>query len=419
MNLPNSDDWAHRCADDGEFRLAMRHWSGGLRLRIGESEIGLRLKDGAFRPGIPAPGPGVVAFSGETDVWKQILAARPARFFNDAMSNVSTGNGLSLEGDPLAHAQYYAAAMRAIELLRPDTTAEDHAAAPRTRESGETGRFDAPVGRYVHLDLEGHDHRIFFEEAGQGIPILLQHTAGCHGSQWRHLFEFPEITDRFRLIAYDLPYHGKSLPPVSKRWWAKTYRLQGRFLRSIPLALSDALELDRPVFMGCSVGGLLALDLAARHADRFRSVISLEGALHIGGSLDRYGLLWHPQVSNEYKARLMDGLMAPSSPTPYRRETSFVYATGWPPAFLGDLNYYLEEYDLRERAHSIDTTKVGVHILSGEYDYSSTLEMGRAAHAAIEGSTFTEMSGLGHFPMSENPKEFVEHLLPILDRIAA
>lgn len=414
MNLPNSDDWARRCAGDGEFRLAMRHWNGGLRLRIGESELGLHLKDGVLQAGIPAPGRGVVAFGGETDVWQQILAARPTRFFNDVMSNVSTGNGLVLEGDPLAHAQYYAAAMRAIELLRPDTAD----APPLAREKGEPGRFDAPVGRYVHLDLEGHDHRIYFEEAGQGIPILLQHTAGCHGSQWRHLFEFPEITDRFRLIAYDLPYHGKSLPPVSKAWWAKTYRLQGGFLRSIPLSLSDALELDRPVFMGCSVGGLLALDLAARHANRFRSVISLEGALHVGGSLGQYDLLWHPQVSSEYKARLMDGLMAPSSPTPYRRETSFVYASGWPPAFLGDLNYYLEEYDLRERAGSIDTKEVGVHILSAEYDYSSTLEMGRTAHAAIEGSTFTEMSGLGHFPMSENPEGFVEYLLPILDRIA-
>jgi pimeloyl-ACP methyl ester carboxylesterase len=147
-------------------------------------------------------------------------------------------------------------------------------------------------------------------------------------------------------------------------------------------------------------------------------VISLEGALHVGGSLEQYGSLWHPQVSNEYKARLMDGLMAPTSPTAYRKETSFVYASGWPPAFLGDLYYYLEEYDLRDKADSIDTNVIGVHIFSGEYDYSSTLEMGRAAHEAIEGSTFTEMSGVGHFPMSENPRAFVEYLQPTLDLIA-
>jgi pimeloyl-ACP methyl ester carboxylesterase len=27
------------------------------------------------------------------------------------------------------------------------------------------------------------------------------------------------------------------------------------------------------------------------------------------------------------------------------------------------------------------------------------------------------MKGLGHFPMSENPKEFLKHLLPVLDKI--
>jgi pimeloyl-ACP methyl ester carboxylesterase len=27
------------------------------------------------------------------------------------------------------------------------------------------------------------------------------------------------------------------------------------------------------------------------------------------------------------------------------------------------------------------------------------------------------MQGLGHFPMSENPKEFLQHLLPVLEKI--
>ncbi|MCP4224066.1 MAG: alpha/beta hydrolase [Actinomycetia bacterium] len=280
------------------------------------------------------------------------------------------------------------------------------------------GTFDAPIGRYVHLDLDGVDHRIYFEEAGTGIPILLHHTAGSHSSQWRHLFEEQSITDRFRLIAYDLPYHGKSLPPVGPQWWAEPYRLDGSFLRSIPLALCDALDLDQPLFMGCSVGGLLALDLAARHGDRFRAVIALEGALKIEG--DWHSLLgfWHPQVSNESKARMMEGLTAPSSPEAYRKETVQVYAAGWPPAFLGDLWYYLEDYDLRSMAASIDTEEVGVHILSGYYDHSATVEMGRAAHETIAGSTFAEMADIGHFPMSENPKRFMTYLLPLLDKIS-
>jgi len=301
--------------------------------------------------------------------------------------------------------------MRAIELLRP--TAPQPALPPARPH----GAFDAPVGRYVHLTLEGQDHRISFEEAGSGIPILLQHTAGCHGSQWRHLFERREITDHFRLIAYDLPYHGKSLPPVGPKWWAGEYNLTGSFLRAVPLGLAKALGLERPVFMGCSVGGLLALDLARRHADIFRAVISLEGALKIEGEMSSLSALWHPQVSNEYKARAMNALMSPTSPEAFRKETSQVYASGWPPAFLGDLYYYLVDYDLRETASQIDTTKVAVHILTGEYDASGTLEHGQAAQAAIPGATWTAMMGMGHFPMSENPKAFIGYLLPVLDAI--
>jgi pimeloyl-ACP methyl ester carboxylesterase len=72
------------------------------------------------------------------------------------------------------------------------------------------------------------------------------------------------------------------------------------------------------------------------------------------------------------------------------------------------------EYDLRREAANIDTDKVAVHILSGEYDFSGTMELGREAHAAIPGSTWAGMKDVGHFPMSENPEKFMEYLLPLL-----
>lgn len=413
LALPTAREWAADCADDGEFVLAARHWTGGLKLTIGESELYLALENGAVSADATPGHDGLIEFSGAPDVWEQVLAAVPPRFHNDVMANISSGLGLARRGDPVVHAQYFAAAMRAIELLRAPAPQE----APMRDESGPTPRFDAPVGRYVHLDLDGHDHRIYYEEAGTGIPLLMQHTAGAHGSQWRHLFDIPEITDHFRLIAYDLPYHGKSVPPVTRQWWSEPYNLEGEFLRSVPIKLAQALELADPVFMGCSVGGLLALDLAQRHPDLFRAVISVEGTLNIEGSLEDMQELWHPQVSNEYKARLMDGVMSPTSPKAYRKETSFVYSSGWPPAFRGDLYYYIEDFDIRDTAGQIDTNRVGVNILSGEYDYSGTSELGREAHEKIPGSTFTEMKGVGHFPMSENPVQFIEYLLPILERI--
>jgi len=340
-----------------------------------------------------------------------LLAASPPRFHTDIFAVMSTGGGLTVSGDATLSAQYYPAVMRAIELLRGEPAAND------PEPAAEQG-FDSPTGQYVRVKLGGEVHRIYYETAGEGIPLLLQHTAGCHGSQWRHLFEDEEIKSKFQLIAYDLPYHGKSLPPENVSWWTRKYDLKGEFLRSVPIALSEALGLERPAFMGCSVGGLLALDLAYRHADLFRAVVSVEGALMIPGSVENLQTLWHPQVSNDYKARAMEGLMAPQSPLPYVKETSFVYASGWPQSFLGDLYYYLEDFDLREVAGEIDTNKVGVHILSGEYDHSGTRELGLEAHNAIAGSTYAEMPNVGHFPMSENPVEFLRHLRPVLGAIS-
>ena len=411
--LVNESEWARSCANDGEFTQAARHWDGGLTLNVGDQAYGLTLSGGQVSPG-QADGDGVVTYSGAEAVWEKMLAAVPERFHNDLMANIFTSGGIHQETRGVVHAQYYPAVARAVELLRP----KNDNGVLRAGDVASHGQLDAPIGRYVHLNLGGYDHRIYFEEAGEGIPLLMQHTAGCHRSQWRHLFEMPEITSRFHLIAYDLPCHGKSVPPVETEWWSQTYNLKGEFLRSIPVELAKALELEDPVFMGCSVGGLLALDLAYRHADFFRAVISVEGALTIRGSMEDLGDLWHPQVSNEYKARLMDSLMSPTSPKAYRKETSFVYASGWPPVFLGDLYYYIEEYDLTGCANEIDTNEVGVHILSGEYDHSGTSELGEEAHAAITGSTWKEMKGVGHFPMSENPEAFKEYLLPILDQIA-
>lgn len=409
---PTPEALAAACAEDGELQMAIRYWSGGVRLEMGDHLTGVTIDDGAVVAGAPDPGPGVVTIRGDAELWEPLLLTVPPRYKNDVSVAVGRG-GLERQADDLLWWQYLPAIQRIVELLR----APGEPAARTMVEGRELPRFDSPVGRYVHLDLDGHDHRVFYEEAGTGIPVLMQHTAGSHGTQWRHLFENPTITDHFRLIAYDLPFHGKSVPPVGRRWWEEQYKLTGEFLRSVPLQLSSALGLERPVFMGCSVGGLLALDLAAKHPEAFRAVIALEGALHIGG--DWYGLdgFWHPQVSNETKARMMEGLTAPTSPDPYRKETIQTYASGWPQAFLGDLWYYIVDYDLTNDAKAIDTDEIGVHIFSGEYDYSGTVERGREAHEAIPGSTFTEMKGMGHFPMSEHPQAFMEYLAPVLEVI--
>ncbi len=383
-----------------------------MRLIIGNQKLELFLEKGEIVSANYSP-ERVIEISGEADVWSRLLAARPARFNNDIIANLSMRGGLSRKADKVVFAQYYSALMRSIELLRGET-AENNIMGYETKE---THVIEDVRGSYMRLPIGGHNFRIYYEEVGDGIPVMLQHTAGSHGSQWRHLYENREITQRFRLITYDLPFHGKSLPPPAQKWWEQPYKLNGAFLRSVPLQLSEALMLDRPVFMGCSIGGLLALDLALNHPEEFRAVISLEGSLKVDGSVRNFSELDHPQVNGQYKGRLMEGMTSPDSPKAYRKEIAYMYSGGWDPLFLGDLQYYTEEFDLTRDASRIDTNKIAVYILSGEYDWSSPVESGRDAHKMIPGSTWSEMRGIGHFPMSENPKLFFSYLMPILESI--
>ncbi len=83
--------------------------------------------------------------------------------------------------------------------------------------------LDPITGRYVHLEVAGVRNRVYFEEAGEGLPLVCLHTAGSDSRQYRHLLCDPEITDRWRVVAFDMPRHGRSLP--SEGWWEKGYLL--------------------------------------------------------------------------------------------------------------------------------------------------------------------------------------------------
>jgi pimeloyl-ACP methyl ester carboxylesterase len=214
------------------------------------------------------------------------------------------------------------------------------------------------------------------------------------------------------LIAYDLPYHGKSVPPVHVRWWEQTYVLTRDFLMQVPIRLAEALGLERPVYMGSSIGGHLAADLARYRPECFRAVIGLEAGIATpSGSLD----LWHhPRVSNEAKAQVMYELMAPTAPEAYRHETSFVYSQGAPPTFKGDLHYYCVDHDLTGEAHHIDTDVCEVHLLTGEYDFATDPDDSRRLGYHNMGTTFGPMAARAHAPLAVHPDRFLGYIRPVL-----
>ena len=224
--------------------------------------------------------------------------------------------------------------------------------------------FDPIVGRYVYLTLQGREHRVYFEEAGSGVPLLCLHTAGADGRQFRYMMTDPAITDHFRVISFDLPWHGKSTPPDG--WQDEEYRLTLDGYIEVIRAFRDALGLERPVVMGCSIGGRVVLSLAIRHAKEFRALIGLEAAAYQTPWYDR-DWLHRPDVhGGEVCAGLVSGLIAPQSPDAARWETLWQYMQGGPGVFKGDLYFYRVDSDLREAIGTVDTGICPLYLMTGE-----------------------------------------------------
>jgi pimeloyl-ACP methyl ester carboxylesterase len=276
-------------------------------------------------------------------------------------------------------------------------------------------KLEPIVGRYAQLELEGREHRLYFEEAGQGIPLLCLHTAGSDGRQFRAVLNDAEITRHFRVIAFDMPWHGKSSPPAG--WENEDYRLTTERYTGMIMSVAKALGLGRPVVMGCSIGGRIVLELALRHARELRALIGLQS----GAFVERYydaSWLDHAEVhGGRACGAVAYGLMSPLSPRPDVWETVWHYMQGGPGIFTGDLYFYQVEGDIRGRIGAIDTSLCPLYLLTGEYDYSASPRDTEAVAARVKGAKFTVMKGLGHFPMSENPGIFLDYLRPVLKEI--
>ena len=277
-------------------------------------------------------------------------------------------------------------------------------------------RFEPVTGRYLRCELLGKPHRLYVEEAGEGVPLLCLHTAGADARQYRGLMNDARFTKDFRVIAFDMPWHGKSSPPAG--WQDEEYQLSSQSYVQLILDVAGVLELDKPVAMGCSIGGRIVLHLAHQHPERFRALIGLESAAF---TAPYYDLSWlnRPDVHGGMVcAGVVSGLIAPTAPSQERWETLWHYMQSGPGVFKGDLHFYMIDGDIRDRVKQIDIKRCPLFFLTGEYDYSCTAE-GTLAVAEQTGAQATIMKGLGHFPMSEDPKRFNDYLLPVLEKIKA
>ena len=271
------------------------------------------------------------------------------------------------------------------------------------------------TGRYVTVTVEDAPRRIYFEEAGRGRPVLCLHTAGADTRQWRHLMNDAAITSDYRLIAFDMPWHGKSLPPEG--FETQDYLLTTDAYIQTVLAVIDGLGLDRPILAGCSMGGRIALQLAALHPDLFSGFIAIEAS---DFQPAWYDIDWFHRPDGhggEMGAALVSTNISPFAPEVERWNTLWMFMQSGPGVFRGDLSFYTQDDSLIGRLADIDTGKTPVHLIVGAYDLTCTPEDAKRTADAIAGATLAVMDELGHFPMSEHPAGFRPYFVDALARM--
>jgi pimeloyl-ACP methyl ester carboxylesterase len=431
---------------DPELQVVGRWFTTAFSLTCGDTRCILRFERGRLVEFVQPPRLDtrcLFGFRASPEIWGKFFARRRQPLYHDFFAMLMRVPGFVLEGDTLVAMQNARALHRAMNVMRsaPLEDAEeaedaeggalavaDAAAAPSATSAtsaSSTGASPAPsassapstviepiVGRYVNLQSGGEALRIFFEEAGDGIPLLCLHTAGADSRQYRHLLNDAAVTGRYRVIAFDMPYHGRTNPPDG--YWHRQFLLKTRDYLSLIRAVWQALDLTRPVVLGCSMGGAIVLKLAADYQHELRGIIGLESSAYAPGRYNDY--LHHPAVhGGELVASYTYGLCAPDSPEPAARENWWYYSQSGPGVYAGDVHYYSNDWDGREDITRIDTRICKVSLLTGEYDYSCTPDMTRDVARAIPGSRLVIMAGMGHFPMIENYPAFREFLLPELE----
>ena len=388
---------------DKEFLSAARGLPCAIWLQAGEDPGG-KLAVWAGQPAGPSQR---IVISAPPDAWQKMLCATPPPGYHSFTAARRHVPGLRVKGDALAIAQALHPLERLFEILRGQVDA-----APALLDRS------AISGHYATVDIGEQPASLHYETSGleSGPPLLMLHTAGADSRQYHSLMADPGLQRQWRMIAFDMPGHGRSMPMPGQAWTETGLTLDS-YLQAC-LAVIRQVARAPAVLLGCSMGAAIALVAAARSPADVAGVVALEAPWKASGR--RTPMLCHPQVNQAaHNPAYVRGLMAPLSPLEARRDAAWIYSQGGFNVYANDLWFYSEDFDAALHVTGLDTSAFGVSLLTGAYDYSASPEDSRRVAALIPGARFGVMPELGHFPMTENPRRLLEYLRPELEHIRA
>jgi pimeloyl-ACP methyl ester carboxylesterase len=118
--------------------------------------------------------------------------------------------------------------------------------------------------------------KIYYEETGKGAPLLLLHGFFRTSSYWKEFA--PEFSKTYRVIAIDLPGHGRSDYMNSTDVYS--HKEAAEFI----IAFLDGLHIDSVYVMGASAGAVATLHMATLKPELTKKIIVIAGQVYLSSS---------------------------------------------------------------------------------------------------------------------------------------
>jgi pimeloyl-ACP methyl ester carboxylesterase len=255
---------------------------------------------------------------------------------------------------------------------------------------------------------------IHYEESGSGPPIILGHSFLCSGDMWAP--QLPALSERFRVINVDCRGHGRS-SRVERR--CTLYDLVAD-----QLAVLDHLGIERAVWAGLSIGGMVALRAALTARERVAALILLD--THAGSE----------RLPKRLKYRLMAlavsafgtrpllppivSLMFGKTTLASKRDLVAEWKERFAAVDVASTLRVLTALSTRDSVvDRLGEIQVPALVIVGSEDRSLPPPCSRQIVAGLPAAELLEVAGAGHLSTLEQPQEVTGAMLDFLLSLSA
>lgn len=232
---------------------------------------------------------------------------------------------------------------------------------------------------------------IYYKSSGSGPSLIILHGWGCDSSEFDAFHD--TLSGAYKVFALDFPGFGSSTEPESV-WGVEEYTgMLESFVRDN--------EIDKPVLMGHSFGGRVAILYSSRN--EVSSVVLVDSA----GIKPRRSMKYYVKVySFKFMRRMAELFMGKEKAKVWldarRGKSGSADYRNASPKMRAVLSKVVNE-DLKAHMKNI---KAPVLLFWGELDTATPLSDAKQMEKLIPDAGLVTVPGAGHFSFMENPALF-------------